>query len=135
MKFAALIQNVAHLDPTFMTAERVIEMATINGAQALGMDDMIGSLEVGKRADIVAFDLDKAHTTVGNRPIAALVFSAHGTDVDTVLINGEVRLRHGELVGFDQEHQVLDEARQRAAEVIDRAGLSQRVYVPWRHQA
>ena len=135
MKFVALIQNVTHLDPTFMTAERVIEMATINCARALGMQDMIGSLEVGKRADIVAFDLDKAHTTVGNRPIAALVFSAHGTDVDTGLINGEVLLRHGELVGFDQERQVLDEARQRAAEVIQRAGLSQRVYVPWRHQA
>jgi 5-methylthioadenosine/S-adenosylhomocysteine deaminase len=134
MKFAALIQNVSLLDPTFMTAERVIEMATINCARAMGMQDMIGSLEVEKRADIVAFNLDQAHATVGNRPIAALVFSAHGTDVDTVLINGELRLRHGELVGFDQEHQVLDEARHRAAEVIDRAGLSQRVYVPWRHQ-
>lgn len=134
MKFAALIQNVTHLDPTLMTAERVIEMATINCARALGMEDMIGSLEVGKRADIVAFDLNKAHATVGNRPIAALVYSAHGTDVDTVLINGEVRLRGGELVGFDHEQEVLDEARQRAAEVIERAGLSQRVSVPWRRE-
>ncbi|HZS93922.1 MAG TPA: amidohydrolase [Chloroflexota bacterium] len=134
MKFAALIQNVAHLDPTFMTAERVIEMATINCAKALGMDDMIGSLETGKRADIVAFDLNKAHATVGNRPIAALVFSAHGTDVDTVLINGQVRLQGGELVGFGAEQEVLAEARRRAAEVIDRAGLTERVSVAWRKQ-
>lgn len=133
MKFAALIQNVTHLDPTFMTAERVIEMATINCARALGMENMIGSLELGKRADVVAFDLNKAHATVGNRPVAALVFSAHGTDADTVLINGEIRLRHGELIGFDKEQQVLSEARSRAAEVISRAGLTHRVDVPWRH--
>ena len=82
MKFAALIQNVTHFDPGFMTVERVLEMATINGARALGLEHEIGSLEVGKRADIAIFDLDKAHTTVGNRPVAALVFSAHGTDVD-----------------------------------------------------
>ena len=135
MKFAALIQNVTHLDPTLMTAERVIEMATINGARALGIDDLIGSLEVGKRADIVAFDLNKAHATVGNRPVAALVFSAHGTDVDTVLINGKVLLCGGQLVGFDREEAVLEEARRRATEVIERAGLSQRVFVHWRTQA
>jgi 5-methylthioadenosine/S-adenosylhomocysteine deaminase len=135
MKFAALIQNVTHLDPTLMTAERVIEMATINCARALGMDDLIGSLEVGKRADIVAFDLNKAHATVGNRPIAALVFSAHGTDVDTVLINGRVRLREGRLVGFDREEEVLEEARRRAREAICRAHLDQRVFVDWRKQA
>ena len=67
MKFAALIQNVTHFDPTFMTTERVVEMATINGAKAIGFEHEIGSLEPGKRADIAIFDLDKAHATVGNR--------------------------------------------------------------------
>src|SRR4029079_7493019 len=100
MKFAALIQNVTHFDPTLVTAERAIEMATINCARAMGLDHLIGSLEVGKRADLVAFDFKRAHVTVPNRPIGALVFSAHGTDVDTVVINGEFRLRDGELVGF-----------------------------------
>jgi 5-methylthioadenosine/S-adenosylhomocysteine deaminase len=132
MKFAALIQNVTHYDPTLMTAERVIEMATINTARAMGLDHLIGSLEVGKRADLVGFDLRKAHVTVPNRPVGALVFSAHGTDVDTVVVNGEFRLRDGELVGFDGERQVLEEATARAAEVIDRAGLTERVFVPWR---
>jgi 5-methylthioadenosine/S-adenosylhomocysteine deaminase len=132
MKFAALIQNVTHYDPTLMTAERVIEMATINTARAMGLDHLIGSLEVGKRADLVGFDLRKAHVTVPNRPVGALVFSAHGTDVDTVVVNGEFRLRDGELVGFDGERQVLEEATARAAEVIDRAGLTDRVFVPWR---
>jgi 5-methylthioadenosine/S-adenosylhomocysteine deaminase len=132
MKFAALIQNVTHFDPTLMTAERVIEMATINSARAMGLDHLIGSLEVGKRADICAFDLGKAHVTVPNRPVAALVFSAHGTDVDTVIINGELRLRGGALVGFDAEQEVLTEARRRAREAIERAGLAEKVFVHWR---
>ncbi|MEX2486544.1 MAG: amidohydrolase family protein [Nitriliruptoraceae bacterium] len=132
MKFACLIQNVTHYDPNLMTAERVIEMATINTARAMGLDDEIGSLEVGKRADIAVFDLGRAHTVVGNRPIAALVFSAHGTDVDTVLVNGEVRVRHGDLVGFDREQEVLEEATVRAREVIGRAGLTERVFQHWR---
>ncbi len=133
MKFGALIQNVTHFDPTLMTAERMVEMATINTAKAMGIDHLVGSLEVGKKADIVAFDLDKAHVAVGNRPVAALVFSAHGTDVDTVLVNGEVKLREGRLVGFDREEEVLEEATRRAREVIERAGLTERVFVDWRH--
>jgi 5-methylthioadenosine/S-adenosylhomocysteine deaminase len=132
MKFAALIQNVTHLDPTLVTAERVIEMATINTARAMGIDHLVGSLEPGKRADIAVFDLGRAHTTVANRPIGALVFSAHGTDVDTVVVDGEVRLRGGELVGFDGEREILAEATRRAHEVIERAGLTDRVFAHWR---
>lgn len=131
MKFAALIHNNRHLDPTFMTTERVIEMATIDGARVLGLDHLIGSLEVGKRADIVAFDLDKAHATVGHRPISALVFSAHGTDVDTVMVDGKVLLRDGELADFDSEAEVLREARARAGEAMVRAGIAHRVAKPW----
>jgi 5-methylthioadenosine/S-adenosylhomocysteine deaminase len=132
MKFAALIQNVTHLDPTLMSAERVLEMATINTARAMGIDHLVGSLEVGKKADVVAFNIEQPHHAVGNRPVAALVFSSHGCDVDTVVVNGELRLREGRLVGFDREAEVLAEGRRRAAEVIDRAGLTQRVFVDWR---
>jgi 5-methylthioadenosine/S-adenosylhomocysteine deaminase len=132
MKFAALLHNVTHMDPTLLTSERVIEMATIGSAKAMGLDDLIGSLEVGKKADMVAFDLGRAHTTVGNRPIAALVFSAHGTDADTVVVNGRVVLRDGDLVGFSGEQEVLAEATRRAGEVIERAGLGDRVNVHWR---
>lgn len=133
MKFAALIQNVTHLDPTFMSAERVIEMATINGARAIGLEHEIGSLEVGKRGDIVAFDLFKPHAMVGNKPISQLVFSGHGTDVDTVLVNGKVKLRGGRWIQFDREREVLEEAQARASEVVQRAGIADRVFVAWRH--
>jgi 5-methylthioadenosine/S-adenosylhomocysteine deaminase len=132
MKFAALIQNVTHFDPTFISAERAIEMATINTARAMGLDHLIGSLEPGKRADVVVFDLDKAHTTVANRPVGALVFSAHGTDVDTVMVNGELRIRAGDLISPVDEGEVLAEARRRARDVIERAGIADRVDAHWR---
>jgi len=130
MKFAALIQNVTHLDPTFISAERALEMATINGAKAIGLEDEIGSLEAGKRADIAVFDLDRAHTTVANRPVSALVFSAHGTDVDTVLVNGEIVLRDGEL-RFEHEREVLADARRLARETIERAGIQNGIDRDW----
>lgn len=132
MKFAALIQNIRYFDHLLMSAERVIEMATINCAKAMGIDHLVGSLEVGKKADLVAFDLNKVPVAVANRPVAALVYSAHGTDVDMVIINGVVRLREGRLVGFDHEREVVEEATRRATEVIKRAGLADRVFVPWR---
>jgi 5-methylthioadenosine/S-adenosylhomocysteine deaminase len=133
MKFCALIQNVTHFDPKLVSTERVIEMATIGSARAMGIDHLVGSLEPGKRADLCAFDLNKPHATVGNRPISALVFSGHGTDVDTVVIDGKVRLRGGEFVGFDREQEVMQEATRRAREAIERAGIADRVFVDWRH--
>lgn len=60
------------------------------------------------------------------------MFSAHGTDVDTVIINGKIRLRGGELVGFSGEADVLAEATGRAHDVIRRAGIADRVFVDWR---
>jgi 5-methylthioadenosine/S-adenosylhomocysteine deaminase len=134
MKFAALIQNVSHFDPTLISAERAIEMATINTAKALGIDHLVGSIEVGKKADLAIFDFNKAHVTVPNRPVGALVFTANGTDVDTVIVNGKVRLRGGKLVGFTGESDVLKEATARATEIIHRAGLAERVFVDWNHR-
>ena len=132
MKFAALIQNVIHYDPTLISSERALEMATINTAKALGIDHLVGSLEVGKKADIAIFDFKKTHITVPNRPIGALVFTANGTDVDTVIVNGKVLLRDGKLVGFSDELAVIEEATARAHDVIRRAGIADKVFVDWR---
>jgi 5-methylthioadenosine/S-adenosylhomocysteine deaminase len=132
MKFAALIQNVIHYDPTLISSERALEMATINSAKALGIDHLVGSLEVGKKADIAVFNFKKTHITVPNRLIGALVFTAHGTDVDTVIINGKLRLRNGHLVAFKDEAEVIEEATRRAHDVIRRAGIAEKVFVDWR---
>jgi 5-methylthioadenosine/S-adenosylhomocysteine deaminase len=132
MKFAALIQNVIHYDPTLISSERALEMATINTAKALGIDHLVGSLEVGKKADIAIFDFKKTHITVPNRPIGALVFTANGTDVDTVVVNGKVLLRGGKMVEFSDELSVIEEATARAHDVIRRAGIADKVFVDWR---
>ncbi len=132
MKFAALIQNVIHYDPTLISSERALEMATINSAKALGLDHLVGSLEIGKKADIAIFDFKKAHISVPNRAVGALVFTAHGTDVDTVIVNGKVLLRAGKLVAFADEMAVIEEATARAHDVIRRAGIAERVFVDWR---
>jgi 5-methylthioadenosine/S-adenosylhomocysteine deaminase len=132
MKFAALIQNVIHYDPTLISSERALEMATINTAKALGIDHLVGSLEVGKKADIAIFDFKKTHITVPNRPIGALVFTANGTDVDTVIVNGKVLLRGGKMVEFSDELSVIEEATARAHDVIRRAGIADKVFVDWR---
>ncbi len=131
MKFTALIENVMHYDPSLVSSELAIEMATINCAKALGLDDKIGCLEPGKLADIAIFDLEKSHIAVGNRPVGALVFSAHGTDCDSLMVNGKFLMRNNELA-FDREKEVLKEARAIARSMLEKAGLAERAFVPWR---
>ena len=95
MKACALMQHVRHLDPTRMSAERAIEMATINAAKALGLEREIGSLEAGKRADIAVFDLDKPYVGVLHRPISTFICAGKGSDARAVLVDGEIVYRDG----------------------------------------
>ncbi|MCL4458484.1 MAG: amidohydrolase [Chloroflexi bacterium] len=122
MKLAAVIHNGIILDPTVMPAEQVVEMATINGAKAMGLDSEIGSLEVGKKADLVIIDMDKPHLTPCPNPVSGLVYSACGGDVDTVLIDGKVVVKDGHVLILDEE-QILAEARRRAQALLARTGV------------
>jgi 5-methylthioadenosine/S-adenosylhomocysteine deaminase len=133
MKNCTLMQHARHLDPTLMPAERVIEIATVNAAKALGMADEIGSLEPGKRGDIAVFDLRKPHVGVVNRPISSLVYAAKGTDARLVLVNGEVVYRDGQFTRFADRDRVLDEARAVSVEILEKAGLGDRLQPQWRH--
>jgi 5-methylthioadenosine/S-adenosylhomocysteine deaminase len=132
MKGCTLMQHVRHLDPTRMPAERSIEMATINGARALRLDHEIGSLEVGKRADIAVFDLTGPHVGVVHRPISSLVFAGKGTDAKYVLVNGDVCLRDGAFPRFADAGAAVAEAKTLAAGVLEKAGLSHRLDNDWR---
>lgn len=134
MKFTALIENVLHYDPSLVSSERIIEMATIDSARSLGLEDKIGSLEPGKLGDIAIFDLQKSHIMVGHRPIGALVFSAHGTDCDSLMVNGKFLMRNGELA-FDREQEVLKEAQKIADEMLKKAGLYERAKLPWKRES
>jgi cytosine/adenosine deaminase-related metal-dependent hydrolase len=122
MRWASYLHKARTLDPLVTPAEAVLEMATINGAKAMGLEKEIGSLEVGKQADFVVFDLDKPHVTPSVHPVSTLVYAATGTDVDTVVIAGQVIVQGGRVLTLDEER-ILREVRERAAAVWRRAGI------------
>ncbi len=122
MKLAAILHKAVSLDPTIVPAETVLEMATINGAQALGLAHEIGSLEVGKKADLVVLDLDRLHTTPSPNPVSSLVYAATGGEVDTVMVDGRVLVQGGSLLSMNEE-EVKNQARLHAGQVYNRAGI------------
>jgi 5-methylthioadenosine/S-adenosylhomocysteine deaminase len=103
MKFAGLLQKVGTLEPLATPALTVLEMATINGARALHLEDQIGSLEPGKQADIVTVDTQTLHNTPLHDPIATLVYSANGADVRNVLIAGRQLLSNGQITHKNEQ--------------------------------
>lgn len=125
MRWASYIHKARTLDPLAMPAETVLEMATINGAKAMGLEKETGSLEVGKQADFVVFHLDKPHLTPNSNPVSTLVYAATGADVDTVVIGGQVVVQNGRVLTLDEER-ILREASERAAAVWKRAGIERK---------
>jgi 5-methylthioadenosine/S-adenosylhomocysteine deaminase len=127
-KTAALLHKVNWpLDPELIPAEVAFEMITVNAARALCWDDEIGSLEVGKRADILLVDLQQPYfIPLVDRPkcniINQLIYAASGHDVDTVLVDGEIVVQNHRVVTVD-ENQVLREGSQRAKDLIARSGV------------
>ena len=103
MDTCAKLHKVARLDPTVLKARQVLSMATTGGAQALGMQDRIGSLEVGKRADIIVVDTCKPHMTPLYDPVSHLVYSAGGNDVNHVMVDGRLIVHDGILKSLDLE--------------------------------
>ncbi len=112
MKFACLLTKVYTMDPTSITAADVLEMATINGAKALHIENEIGSLEVGKRADLTFVDYKNPRNSPLHDPVAALVYSANGADVSNVMVDGEFVLRNGKITFLD-EVAVVEEVQKR----------------------
>ncbi|MFH1428082.1 MAG: amidohydrolase [Patescibacteria group bacterium] len=110
MKDCALLHKVSKLDPTVVNACQVVKMATINGAKALGLEDKIGSLEIGKRADLITINLDKPHLTPIYDPYSHLVYCVNGEDVNDVIINGRIVMRNREVKTIDEE-KVLREVK------------------------
>ena len=90
MRLAAFLHKVKTGDPRVIPASTALEMATINGAQALGLEKQIGSLEAGKRADLVVVSMASARQTPLYDPVSHLVYASRGDDVRTVMVNGRV---------------------------------------------
>lgn len=118
MRTAALLQKAMH-GPEVLPADRVLRMATIDGAKALGLAGEIGSLEVGKRADVAVVRLDRLHLTPVTEVISALVYAAEATDVDTVVIDGQLVMRDRKLLTLD-EADVVARANAEAKELLKR---------------
>jgi 5-methylthioadenosine/S-adenosylhomocysteine deaminase len=98
MDMAAKLHKVALLDPCVMDARTTLRMATIEGAKAIGLDTITGSIEKGKRADIILVDRARPHMTPMYDPYSGLVYSAKAADVDLVMVDGRVLVRDGKLV-------------------------------------
>jgi 5-methylthioadenosine/S-adenosylhomocysteine deaminase len=119
MRTAALLQKVLH-GPEVLPANRILRMATIDGARALGLDAEIGSLEVGKRADVSVVRLDRLHATPVRDVVSALVYSAETEDVDSVIIDGEVVMRERRLLTLG-EREIISRATEEAQKLMLRA--------------
>jgi cytosine/adenosine deaminase-related metal-dependent hydrolase len=122
MYLAATVFKDARLDVGVLPAERVLEMATIRGAEALRLEREIGSIEVGKRADLVLFDADTPEWRPLLNPVNNLVYAASGASVRTVLIDGRVVLDDGRLTTLD-ERALYDRVERLSREHIRRAGV------------
>lgn len=119
MKTAALLQKVDKMDPTVLPAEKILEMATIEGATALGLQGNIGTVEVDKKADLILVDMKTPHLTPYRNPKSHLVYSAEGADVSTVICNGKILMLEKELLVLD-EMEVMDLAAQAAEDLLSR---------------
>lgn len=119
MKIAALGQKVNTFDPTVLKADDVFKMATIGGATALGLSDELGTIKVGKKADLILVNMKAPHLAPYRHPISHLVYAANGGDVDTVICNGQILMKGRELLTLD-EKAVLEEAEEAARDLSRR---------------
>ena len=116
MDTVAKLHKANTLDPTVLDAYSVLRMATIQGAKALGLEDIIGSLKPDKKADLIIIDTHKPHLTPLYNPTSHLVYAARGSDVTTSIINGRIVMENGRLLSFDIE-KAMDDVNQIAAEL------------------
>ena len=119
MRQAAFLHKLQSHDPRAVPAPDALAMATIGGARVLGMERTIGSLEPGKRADVIVVGMNRARQTPLYDPVSQLVYATHGDDVKTTIVNGQVLMRDRHVLTLD-EAAVLADAR-RLAEAVRRA--------------
>jgi 5-methylthioadenosine/S-adenosylhomocysteine deaminase len=116
MRLAALLQKVNHMDPQIMPANTVLTMATRGGAEAIGLGESIGSLEVGKRADVIQVSFDDVHFVPTYDVISHLIYVADEQDVNTVIVDGKILMKDKEILTIDTSR-VTREATELAARI------------------
>jgi len=122
MRSMALLQKALH-GSQVIPARQALRMATIDGASALGLNNEIGTLDAGKRADVVVVNLNALHSSPYlTDPVSALVYSAQTSDVQSVVVDGQLLMKDRELLTID-EKTVLHDANRERAELLRRAGI------------
>ena len=112
LKTASLLQKVATLDPKVLTSDETLAMGTINGARALGLDDEIGTVEVGKKADLILIDTNNANMVPDSSNLSSnIIYSANGSNVDTTICNGQILMENRKLTTLD-EQEIYKKARE-----------------------
>ncbi len=122
MWLTSLIHKGRTGDPSVMPAEKIIEMVTRDGAEALGWADEIGSFEKGKKADLIIINPDSAAMLPLNDPVANLVTSMHSSNIESVMCNGEWVMQDKKILTVDED-EILEEAKRRAKSIMERAGI------------
>ena len=122
MRFEALWQRAHNMNPNALPPQKILEMATINGAKALGLEKELGSIEVGKKADIILIDLNKPYFVPLFDIMTRIPLVTTGDDVDTVIIDGKIIVENRFFKKLD-EAKVLERARQVSADLLTRAGI------------
>lgn len=123
MKAEALLHKVHNLDPVAICAGQVLEMATLGGAKALGVDRETASIEAGKKADIILIGMRKPHITPAHRVVPSLVYCANGADVETVIIDGELVMENRQVKTVD-EKKITEMSLRLGDELVERAKLT-----------
>ena len=123
MDMAAKIHKAALLDPTVMDAGAVLKMATIRGAEAIGLGDKTGSIEKGKEADIIIIDADSPHLIPIYNPVSHIVYSANGSDVRDVIVAGKIIVRDKKPLTLDTDR-IMQKANILCADIKKRIPAS-----------
>ena len=130
-----LIQQMLLRDPFVLPPGKLLEMITIDAAKAVGWDDEIGSLEAGKKADIVILNQWQPHLVPNIMPVHRLIYESVGQDIETVIVDGRVLMEGQKVLSVDEE-EVLACSEQEARRLIERAGLEPHIRLPktfWGH--
>lgn len=117
MKMAAGLQKVKSRDPAIIDAHTILKMATINGAEILGIADQIGRIQVGKQADLILVNIEQPHLVPHHDLVSLLVYSVVGHDVETTIVNGKIVMKNRELLTIDEER-LLFEVKERAKRIV-----------------
>jgi len=123
MKSFCILHKGVTQEPSVTTAEKALEMATIDGARVLGMEDSLGSLEAGKKADLIVVDLNRWNYAPHLRPVTAMVYAGMASDVETTIVDGKVLMENRKLTASIDEEEIMNDVERTAYDLVERADL------------